>query len=215
MQFKRLDQNFAILVECKSETPFLKDSDLEQIDILFDWLNFAGCRIPVSIYTQIKLDKNVRMNMNSSYNQLFFINLKSDISQFFRNNEKDDGETDRSNISLVPVKKEPESTFNRIMISRGERFNFHGSSLPSANIVQISQPNLNNSMSSNNYSGTFARKMSIKPNSTTKGETMLANINNLSKINNFNRKGTFMKQSSLISEEESREILNQNSEDSV
>jgi hypothetical protein len=86
MQFKRLDQKFTIIIELFTDFNLknsLKEDDIEHIDTLFDWLNFAGCRIPVIMYSENKLDKYLRMNLNTNYWNVSFINTKKELSSFF------------------------------------------------------------------------------------------------------------------------------------
>lgn len=87
LQFKNLENKFAILIECKNdidEKNKISQSDLEQIFTLFDWLNFAGCKIPIGIYTDFNLEKNVRMNMKNNFGDLRFITDKFDLDLFLK-----------------------------------------------------------------------------------------------------------------------------------
>lgn len=77
MQFKRLENKFIILIESKNEINeknTIPEDDVTQIYLLLDWLNFAGCRIPVAIYTKLQIDKNLRMSMKNNYISCKFIN---------------------------------------------------------------------------------------------------------------------------------------------
>jgi hypothetical protein len=85
MQFKSLDQKFTIVIELYTDINiknFLKEGDLEQIDILFDWLNFAGCKIPAIMYSENKLDKYLRMNLNTNYWNVTFLNTKKELNSY-------------------------------------------------------------------------------------------------------------------------------------
>lgn len=85
MQFKRLENKFVILIESKNESSeknTIPDDDVSQIYFLFDWLNFAGCRIPVAIYTKLQVDKNLRMSMKNNYISCRFINDPYELDHF-------------------------------------------------------------------------------------------------------------------------------------
>lgn len=103
MQFKKLEENFAILIELKNSEESVNNfrhfnnnsnssfeqnkniptkQELEEVYSLFDWLTFAGCRIPMAIYTEFILDKNLRMNMKNNYNSLSFLHEKQELDEF-------------------------------------------------------------------------------------------------------------------------------------
>lgn len=84
LQFKTLDNKFGILVEVKNEKVYLKDTEIEQIDILVDWLIFVGCKIPVSIYSQLHIDKTIKMKLHSTYDQVNFITDSAEIEKFIK-----------------------------------------------------------------------------------------------------------------------------------
>jgi hypothetical protein len=93
MQFKSLDKKFVIVIELYTDINvknFLKEKDIEQIDILFDWLNFAGCKIPVIMYSENKLDRYLRMNLISNYWNVTCINTKKELSALvgYKSNER-------------------------------------------------------------------------------------------------------------------------------
>jgi len=85
MQFKGLESKFVILIECKNESNLrntIAEDDVSQIYLLFDWLNFAGCRIPLAISTKLQVDKNLRMSMKNNYFSCRFINDPFDLNHF-------------------------------------------------------------------------------------------------------------------------------------
>jgi len=93
MQFKNLEDKFIIVIECKGEenennlTKFhLKEKELRQINDLFDWLSFAGCRIPVAVYSPERIDKNLRMIMINNFQNISFFNDKFDLNTFLKIN---------------------------------------------------------------------------------------------------------------------------------
>ena len=61
LQFKKLNNKFGIIIEIKNEKSHLKEEELDQIDILIDWLTFVGCKIPVAFYSQINIEKTLKM----------------------------------------------------------------------------------------------------------------------------------------------------------
>jgi len=95
MQFKNLEDKFVIVIECSDdlghpELSFqVKESELKQINDLFDWLSFAGCKIPVAVYTSEILDKNTRMIMINCFNNVSFIDDKFDLNIFLKINIED------------------------------------------------------------------------------------------------------------------------------
>lgn len=98
MQFKNLEDKFVIIIECSGDVEHhelsfqVKENELKQINDLFDWLSFAGCKIPVAVYTNERLDKNTRMIMINSFNNVSFIDDKFDLNVFLKINSMDDME---------------------------------------------------------------------------------------------------------------------------
>jgi hypothetical protein len=91
MQFRVLDKKFLMIIHLKTnedDRNFFKDVDENQIDILLDWLNFAGCKIPIYIYSENKLHKNVRMNIEANYWSVVFINTKREINHMILNKKE-------------------------------------------------------------------------------------------------------------------------------
>jgi hypothetical protein len=85
MQFKKLENKFVILIECKNEfneKNTIAEDDVSQIYFLFDWLNFAGCRIPLAIYTRLQVEKNLRMSMKNNYIASRFLNDPYELDYF-------------------------------------------------------------------------------------------------------------------------------------
>jgi hypothetical protein len=124
MQFENLDKKFAILIECKvqiiSSNVMIRDSDLDQIDLLFDWLNFAGCRIPIAIYSKIGINKTLRMSIASMYWEVKFLNTKSDINDFF-DIEKDKN-SDKKEINFNISSQQQQNNMLNNQISKSSRF---------------------------------------------------------------------------------------------
>ena len=85
MQFQKLYKRFAIIIEADPSliNYDLSEKDLGEIDCLFDWLNFAGCKIPIYLYTHKLLDRYLRMNLNSNYWNISFIDNKHELFKIF------------------------------------------------------------------------------------------------------------------------------------
>ena len=86
MQFKNLNDKFGIIIQCRAFTGKINDDSLENIDTLLDWLAFVGCKIPILLYTNERLERNLRMKIATSYLLLKFSNAKEDIGEFLKNN---------------------------------------------------------------------------------------------------------------------------------
>jgi len=98
LQFKNLEDKFVIVIECSGEEDnheinkykslnyIINQQQLNQIYYLFDWLEFAGCKIPVAIFTPERLDKNIKMFMINNFSNLSFIDDKFDLNYFLKIN---------------------------------------------------------------------------------------------------------------------------------
>lgn len=130
MQFENLDKKFAILVECKAQPgncSLIREKDLDQIDVLFDWLNFAGCRIPVAIYNSFNLDRNLKMSISSTYWNCEFISTKAEINDFFNMEKEKERERERERERLEKEKNEKLSEKNDYYTSGFTGFNLNSS----------------------------------------------------------------------------------------
>ena len=94
MQFKNLNDKFGIIIQCRAYSGKISDEALENIDNLLDWLAFVGCKIPILLYTNERLERNLRMKIATSYLLLKFSNSKDDISEFLKNNIENKCEID-------------------------------------------------------------------------------------------------------------------------
>jgi hypothetical protein len=128
MQFENLDKKFAILVECKAQPgncSLIREKDLDQIDVLFDWLNFAGCRIPVAIYNSFNLDRNLKMSISSTYWNCDFISTKGEINDFFDMEKEKERERERERERLEKEKLEKPTEKNDYYTSGFSGFNLN------------------------------------------------------------------------------------------
>ena len=98
MQFKNLNNKFGIIIQSKITQNKIKDEELENIEILLDWLNFVGCKIPVILFTNERIERNLRMKIATYYLLLKFSNEKEDLKIFI--NQKDNEE--QENIENLP-----------------------------------------------------------------------------------------------------------------
>lgn len=84
LQFKNLYNKFGILIEVKNEKSTLKDCEQEQVEILVDWLMFVGCKIPVVLYSQMNLEKTIKMKFQATYRHITYSTDQADIFNFIK-----------------------------------------------------------------------------------------------------------------------------------
>jgi hypothetical protein len=92
MQFKNLEDKFAIVIEneIKSNPKILESLELQQIYLLFDWMNFASCKIPVIIYSDsFKFEESLRMNLINLFTNISFIDSKYELDNFLKINKQE------------------------------------------------------------------------------------------------------------------------------
>jgi len=94
MQFKNLNNKFGIIIQSKINQNKIKEEELENIEILLDWLNFVGCKIPVILFTNERIERNLRMKIATYYPLLKFSNEKEDLKMFI--NQKDNEELENN-----------------------------------------------------------------------------------------------------------------------
>ena len=94
MQFKNLNNKFGIIIQSKISQNKIKEEELENIEILLDWLNFVGCKIPVILFTNERIERNLRMKIATYYLLLKFSNEKEDLKMFI--NQKDNEEIENN-----------------------------------------------------------------------------------------------------------------------
>jgi hypothetical protein len=92
MQFKNLNNKFGIIIQSKISQNKIKDDELENIEILLDWLNFVGCKIPVILYTTERIERNLRMKIATYYLLLKFSNDKEDLKIFIKQKDIEEQE---------------------------------------------------------------------------------------------------------------------------
>ena len=109
LQFKKLNNKFGIIIEIKNDKSHLKEEELDQIDILIDWLTFVGCKIPVAFYSQINIEKTLKMKLHSTYQYIKFINDQREIDNFIAENNKELTLTHDNKFSIIcEVESQPE-----------------------------------------------------------------------------------------------------------
>lgn len=119
MQFKNLEAKFGLVLECKVTNYKIKETELEQVYFLLDWLNFVGCKIPAVLYTIDRLERNLRMKIATCYIFLKFISQRDDLNVFLN---------EHINKSEEDEKKKKED-INHI-ISFGDKFMIYPSQSP-------------------------------------------------------------------------------------
>ena len=112
MQFKSLRNKLCIIIQYSSSINLvdnlsLKEQRINNIQMLLEWLNFVGCKIPVTIYCINNNTYLQKMKVSTSYKYLYFTdNLKS-IEKFVQ--EKDDFEgnsfIDYEELKIVKVNR--------------------------------------------------------------------------------------------------------------
>ena len=95
MQFKNLRNKIGIIIQEKgSSNSLMNEKIVNNIFILLDWLNFVGCKIPILIYTEEPIEKDLRMKFSHIYNFIKYTFSSSILENFIKGNEQDDEEED-------------------------------------------------------------------------------------------------------------------------
>lgn len=89
LQFKNLYNKFGILIEVRNERASLKDSEQDQIASLVDWLMFVGCKIPVVLFSQMNLEKTIRMKFHATYRHITYSTDQNDLYNFIKVTSKE------------------------------------------------------------------------------------------------------------------------------
>lgn len=103
MQFKNLTNKVGVIIETKIIRNEIKGQELEQIEMLLDWLKHVGCKIPIALYTPEIIERNLKMKISTIYIMLKFIGNKDEILTFVKDLEtvnKDD-----TNNSIQKINK--------------------------------------------------------------------------------------------------------------
>lgn len=103
MQFKNLDDKYDIVIECRVINGKLKESELEQIDILLDWLSFVGCKIPVVLFSFERLERNMRMKIATCYIMVRFMSQKEDLFMFLNQYTNSYEEEDDKVVKIIDM----------------------------------------------------------------------------------------------------------------
>ncbi len=112
LQFKKLHNKFGIIIEVKNEKMKLKESELDQIYTLIDWLTFVGCKIPVTLFSQINLEKTFKMKLHSIYNNIRFINDQTEIENFIVDIQSDNICILENNFEILKKNQDINTNFN-------------------------------------------------------------------------------------------------------
>jgi len=96
MQFRSLKDKIGIVIQDNAyANSIIREEKLKNIYILLDWLNFVGCKIPILIYTQSLIEKNLKMKFSHLYPYINYTHILSILEIFIKgNNDDDDEESD-------------------------------------------------------------------------------------------------------------------------
>ena len=94
MQYFNLMNKIGIIIECESNRGNINKMELQEIDVLLDWLSFVGCKIPVALYTNEKLERALKMKLVNEYLFIKFIISKEEIQMFVRRNSYENDDND-------------------------------------------------------------------------------------------------------------------------
>ena len=124
MQFKNLKNKIGIVIQEEgSQNSYINIEKFEtKIFVLLDWLNYVGCKIPILIYTDEPLGKNLRMKFSHSYD---FIKYTFDISVieiFIKGTEQDEEEEDNLEIDLYNENKKKSYKNKDLIIEKASSF---------------------------------------------------------------------------------------------
>ena len=84
LRFNGITDKLSVIVEINNEYDYLKEFELEQIELLVDWVMFVGCRVPIMVYTHVNVNNEVKMKMQSMYELISFIEEVNKIETFIR-----------------------------------------------------------------------------------------------------------------------------------
>ena len=93
MQFRNLKDKIGIVIQDNAySNSIIREEKLQNIYILLDWLNFVGCKIPILIYTQSPIEKNLKMKFSHLYPFINYTHVSSKLEIFIKGNNEDDEE---------------------------------------------------------------------------------------------------------------------------
>ena len=109
MQFKNLRHKLCIIIQYSStknliDNPALKEERINNIQILLEWLNFVGCKIPVNIYCVNNYSFIQKIKASTSYKYLTFIDNLSSVDKMLDEQDELDNDLTNDNDELKIVK---------------------------------------------------------------------------------------------------------------
>ena len=109
MQFKNLRHKLCIIIQYSSinnliDNPSLKEERINNIQILLEWLNFVGCKIPVNIYCVNNYSFIQKIKAATSYKYLSFIDNLSSVEKMLDERDELDNDLINDNDELKIVK---------------------------------------------------------------------------------------------------------------
>ena len=72
LRFNGITDKLNVVVEINNESGHLKEFELEQIELLVDWVMFVGCKVPIMVYTHANVNNEVKMKIQSVYKLISF-----------------------------------------------------------------------------------------------------------------------------------------------
>ena len=239
MQFKNLKPKFGIIIESKVEKGSIPDNELSQITNLLDWLKLVGAKIPVALYTNEHLDRNLRMKLSNCFLYIKFISEQKEITPFINlgveeENESKEKDEKISINSTTKYKITKENDFmiyactiinrnntikntnsennNIIVNTNNDNVKCAGSSTSS--IKSIHNMNVQGENQGGGFNGNLFKKLMSNVSSNSKNENNNSQLSQkANKLKSLEKQGSLLPQiDQSISEEHSK--INEDSENS-
>ena len=130
MQFKSLKNKLCIIIQYSSSINLvdnlsLREQRIKNIQMLLEWLNFVGCKIPVTIYCLSNNAFLQKMKVSTSYKYLYFTDDLSTIEKFVQEKEDFQSESLINNEDLKIVKVDRFTLYKvKYIINKKNTFRF-------------------------------------------------------------------------------------------
>ena len=239
MQFKNLKPKFGIIIESKVEKGSIPDNELSQITNLLDWLKLVGAKIPVALYTNEHLDRNLRMKLSNCFLYIKFISEQKEITPFINLGVEEENESKEKDekISINSTTKYKITKENDFMIyactiinrnntikntnsennniianTNNDNVKFAGSSTSS--IKSTHNMNVQGENQGGGFNGNLFKKLMSNVSSNSKNENNNSQLSQkANKLKSLEKQGSLLPQiDQSISEEHSK--INEDSENS-
>lgn len=108
MQFKNLKNKLCIIIQYSSMNTIidnisLKEQRINNIQILLEWLNFVGCKIPVMIYCTNNFNFLQKIKVSTSYKYFSFTDNANNIENFIKESDDINNENNEEELKIVRV----------------------------------------------------------------------------------------------------------------